>query len=67
MYGGKMNAVTNLDGPAVAMVLAGAFNADAGRIPGSPTVENFSADSGAGKFDLNNSMSRNLEIGYNPE
>ena len=50
MYGGKMNAVTNLDGPAVAMVLAGAFNADAGRIPGSPTVEDFSADSGAGKI-----------------
>ena len=50
MYGGKMNAVTNVDGPAVAMVLAGAFNADAGRISGSPTVEDFSADFGAGKI-----------------
>ena len=50
MYGGKMNAVTNVDGPAVAMVLAGAFNADAGRISGSPTVEDFSAVSGAGKI-----------------
>jgi electron transfer flavoprotein alpha subunit len=50
MYGGKMNAVTNVDGPAVTMILAGAFNADAGRISGSPTVEDFSADSGAGKI-----------------
>jgi electron transfer flavoprotein alpha subunit len=50
IYGGKMNAVTNVDGPAVAMVLAGAFNADAGRISGSPNVEDFSADSGAGKI-----------------
>ena len=50
MYGGKMNAVTNVDGPAVAMVLAGAFNADAGRKSGSPTVEDFSAVSGAGKI-----------------
>ena len=50
MYGGKMNAVTNVDGSAVTMILAGAFNADAGRISGSPTVEDFSADSGAGKI-----------------
>ena len=50
MYGGKMNAVTNVDGPAVTMILAGAFNADVGRISGSPTVEDFSADSGAGKI-----------------
>ncbi len=50
MYGGKMNAVTNVDGPAVTMILAGAFNADAGRISGSPTVEDFSADFGAGKI-----------------
>jgi electron transfer flavoprotein alpha subunit len=49
MYGGKMNTVTNVDSPAVAMVLAGAFNADAGRMTGSPTVEDFSADFGAGK------------------
>ncbi len=50
MYGGKMNAVTNVDGSAVTMILAGAFNADVGRISGSPTVEDFSADSGAGKI-----------------
>ncbi len=50
MYGGKMNAVTNVDGSAVTMILAGAFNADAGRISGSPTVEDFSADFGAGKI-----------------
>ena len=50
MYGGKMNAVTNVDGSAVTMILAGAFNADVGRISGSPTVEDFSADFGAGKI-----------------
>ena len=49
IYGGKMNAVTNVDGPAVAMVLAGVFNADAGRASGSPSVEDFSTDLGAGK------------------
>lgn len=49
LYGGKMNVVTDVAGSAVAMILAGAFNADAGKSPGSPSVEDFSADSGAGK------------------
>jgi len=49
MYGGKMNVVTDVSGSAVAMVLAGAFNADAGKSAGSPTVEDFAVDSGAGK------------------
>ena len=49
MYGGKMNVVTNVEGSAVIMVLAGAFNTDAGRVSGSPSVEDFSAESGAGK------------------
>jgi electron transfer flavoprotein alpha subunit len=62
MYGGKMNAVTNVDGSAVTMILAGAFNADAGRISGSPTVEDFSADSVREKFGLSNSLNRKLEM-----
>ena len=49
MYGGKMNVVTEVDKPAVAMVLAGSFSADEGRSEGSPSVEEFSADSGPGK------------------
>jgi len=49
MYGGKLNVVTNVVGPVVTMVLAGTFNADAGRASGSPLVEEFSAESGAGK------------------
>jgi electron transfer flavoprotein alpha subunit len=49
MYGGKMNVETAVDGSAVVMVLAGAFNADAGKGDGSPSVEEFSAESGAGK------------------
>ncbi len=49
MYGGKMNVVTDVSGAAVAMVLAGAFNADAGKSAGSPTVEDFAAETGAGK------------------
>ncbi|HJM11427.1 MAG: electron transfer flavoprotein subunit alpha/FixB family protein [Candidatus Marinimicrobia bacterium] len=49
MYGGKMNVVTNVDNAAVVMILAGFFSADAGKVQGSPVVENFSAESGAGK------------------
>jgi electron transfer flavoprotein alpha subunit len=49
MYGGKMNVVTDVSGSAVAMVLAGAFNADAGKSAGSPSVEDFAAETGAGK------------------
>ena len=49
MYGGKMNVVTDVSGAAVAMVLAGAFNADAGKSAGSPSVEDFAVETGAGK------------------
>ncbi len=49
MYGGKMNVVTNVDSFAVAMVLAGTFNGDAGKSAGSPSVEDFVVESGAGK------------------
>ena len=49
MYGGKMNVETAVDGTAVVMVMAGAFNADAGKGNSSPSVEEFSAESGAGK------------------
>lgn len=49
LYGGKMNVVTDVDGSAVAMVLAGAFNPDAGKSTGSPAVEDFASESGAGK------------------
>ena len=48
MYGGKMNVVTNVEGPVLAMVLAGSYNAEMGQVSGSPDVENFSADSGSG-------------------
>jgi electron transfer flavoprotein alpha subunit len=48
MYGGKMNVVTNVEGPVLAMVLAGSYNAETGRASGSPDIENFSADSGSG-------------------
>jgi len=48
MYGGKMNVVTNVEGPVLAMVLAGSYNAEKGRVSGLPDVENFSADSGSG-------------------
>jgi electron transfer flavoprotein alpha subunit len=48
MYGGKMNVVTNVEGPVLAMVLAGSYNAETGRASGTPDVENFSADSGSG-------------------
>ena len=48
MYGGKMNVVTNVEGPVLAMVLAGSYNAETGRVSGLPDVENFSADSGSG-------------------
>ena len=50
MYGGKMNVVTNVDGSALVMVLSGAFNADAGKSAESPAVEDFVAESGAGKI-----------------
>lgn len=49
IYGGKMNIVTNVEGPVVVMVLAGSFKAEAGRASGSLLVEEFSAESGAGK------------------
>ena len=48
MYGGKMNVVTNVEGPVLVMVLAGSYNAETGRVSGLPDVENFSADSGSG-------------------
>lgn len=49
LYGGKMSVNTNIEGPAIAMILAGAFNGDAGKVSGSPEVEEFSADFGPGK------------------
>ena len=49
LYGGKMNVVTDVSGSTVAMVLAGAFSTDAGKSAGSPSVEDFVAESGAGK------------------
>jgi len=48
MYGGKMNVVTNVEGPVLAMVLVGSYNAETGRVSGSPDMENFSGDSGSG-------------------
>ncbi len=48
LYGGKMNVKARAD-KAVAMVLAGAFNADVGRIDGAPEIEEFEADFGPGK------------------
>ena len=48
MYGGKMNVVTHVEGPVLAMVLAGSYNAETGRVSGSPDVESFSADFGSG-------------------
>jgi electron transfer flavoprotein alpha subunit len=47
LYGGKMNMVSSAES-AVAMVLPGALNAESGRVSGTPTVEDFSAESGAG-------------------
>jgi len=49
MYGGKMNVETAVNGSAVAMVLAGAFNGDAGKSAGYPSVEDFAPKSSAGK------------------
>ena len=48
MYGGKMNVVTHVEGPVLAMVLAGSYNAETGRVSGSPDVESFPADFGSG-------------------
>jgi len=49
MYGGKMNVVTYVDRPTIVMVLAGAFDADSGRVSDLPSVEEFPAEFGAGK------------------
>ena len=49
MYGGKMNVVSSVDGALISMVLAGSFNADTGRVSGSPAVEASAVEAGAGK------------------
>ncbi len=49
LYGGKMEVSTSLSGTGIVQVLAGSFNADAGKADGSPAVEDFSADSGSVK------------------
>jgi electron transfer flavoprotein alpha subunit len=49
-YGGKMNVVTKVQAPVVVSVLPGAFSADSGRVAGSPPVEEFTAETGAGKI-----------------
>lgn len=46
LYGGKMNTVSAVPTPAVIMVLAGAFDSAAGRVSGSPEVEDFSPAGG---------------------
>ena len=44
LYGGKMNVESQLDGDTlVVSVLGGMFKADAGKVDGSPTVEDFAA------------------------
>lgn len=49
MYGGKLNVVSQLGDSAMIMVLSGAFNADDGRLSGSPDIEEFAAENGLGK------------------
>ncbi|MCH8927094.1 MAG: electron transfer flavoprotein subunit alpha/FixB family protein [Candidatus Marinimicrobia bacterium] len=49
LYGGKMDVVSNVPSPAIVMVSSGAFDAAAGKVSGSPAVEEFSGDAGAGK------------------
>ena len=45
LYGGKMS----VDSPAVVMVLPGAFDTDAGRVAGSPTVSELTVQESGGK------------------
>lgn len=49
LYGAKIDVVSNVNRPAVVMLLAGSFDADAGRTSGAPTIEDFAAEGGAGK------------------
>jgi len=51
MYGGKMNTTTQA-ATAVALVLAGAFSADAGRGDGSPAVEEVAGEFGSGRVQF---------------
>ena len=49
LYGGKMNVSSKVNGPAVAMVLSGAHDADSGRSDGSPSVSEITAPATDGK------------------
>ncbi len=53
MYGGKMNVVSKVENAAVVMILSGSFNADVGKVPGSPAVEDIAVEAGAGKVRFN--------------
>ena len=49
LYGGKMSGSSQVDSPAVVMVLPGAFDTDAGRVAGSPTVSELTVQESGGK------------------
>ena len=49
LYGAKIDVVSNVNQPAVVMLLAGSFDADTGRISGAPPIEDFAAGGEAGK------------------
>ena len=49
LYGGKMSVSSQVDSPAVVMVLPGAFDTDAGRVAGSPTVSELTVQESGGK------------------
>ncbi len=49
LYGGKMDVESKVSSPAIVMVSSGAFDGESGRVSGSPSVEDFSAEYGAGK------------------
>ncbi|NOZ04387.1 MAG: electron transfer flavoprotein subunit alpha/FixB family protein [FCB group bacterium] len=48
-YGGKINVETVTPPPVVISILPGSFNPEKGQIPGSPEVEDFPVEIGAGK------------------
>ena len=45
LYGGKMSVTSTAAGPAIALMLAGAGDADAGRVSGSPSLSQVSGES----------------------
>ena len=49
LYGGKMGVSSQVNSPAVVMVLPGAFDTDAGRVAGSPTVSELTVQESGGK------------------